>query len=218
MRSPSILYRSRSILAALGAVAVVACTEPTAPVPNAGAATYWRSGGGSYGPRTTAPTFAAPAAAAAPTFLKFASWAGQLETYNTSFPVTVGSASSFTVNFKNSPFPFMRIEIPANADFFGATGLPLKNGTRVTVTVAIDPIYATVRFGPHGTLFTQQNPAKLYLNYYALDLGGKLPDQLAIWYQPDPTIAWSAQATDIDVSWMWLIIPLFHFSDYAIAY
>jgi hypothetical protein len=207
MRPTTILDRSRSILAALGAVAVVACSEPTAPAPGNVASTLWR--GSTSAPKVSAPVAAAPTAA--PNFLKFAPWAGPLETYNTSFPVTVGTASSFTVNFKNSPFPFMKIEIPANADFFGASGLPLKNGTRVTVTVTIDSVYATVRF-------TQRNPAKLYLNYYALDLGGKLPSQLAIWYQPDPTVDWSAQPTDIDVSWMWLIIPLYHFSDYAIAY
>jgi hypothetical protein len=219
---PALSNVRRSIrgLIPFGIVALFACSESTAPplggdlaVTNAVSASAKRTT--SFAPnKETTTTDAAPLPA---NVIKFASWAAPLSSYDTSFAVVVGTASTHQVMYKGMSLPFLKLEIPANADFFSANGATLKKGTKVVVTASIDRVYATVKFGPHGTSF-QNYPAKVCLNYYALDLGGRSPAQLGVWYQPDSLTAWSAQPTQLDVSFWWLCASLDHFSNYAVAY
>jgi hypothetical protein len=204
--------RSLHALSLLGVVALSACSEPTTTPPDFGNRSGSRTSSGA-----TKTTDTTTQTATGPSMVRFASWAPPLTTYSTSFTVVVGTATTFHVLFKDWPIEFLKVEIPANADFYDASGQTLRNGTMATVTVTIDPVYATVVFGPHGTQF-KKVPANLYLNYYFLDLGGLAPSQLSIWYQPDSSTPWAKQATQLDVSYWWLVASLYHFSNYAIAY
>jgi hypothetical protein len=224
MSSRSIMMNTRLSLISFGLVGLFACGEPTAPpllgdleITNAASASAKRTSSISPTRETTTSTETSTTTSTTPVnALKFASWA-KLATYDTSFVVVVGTASKHQINYQATLVPFLRLEIPANADFFGANGLTLKNGTQVSVTVKIDPVYASVQFGPHGTIF-KKNPAKVCLNYWGLDLGGRSPQTFAIWYQPDATTSWSAQPTQLDVDYFWLCASLSHFSNYAVAY
>lgn len=205
----------RSVRALLSAVllAVGACAEPTALPESMDQA--------SSGLRRTTPTAvfadAPDATPLAPAVLTFAPWAPALATYDTSFAVVVGTASTHTVSFKGSLIPFLKLEIPASATFFDANGAVLPLGAKVDVRTQIDRVNAAVRFGPHGTLFSQQ-PAQVSLNYFALDLAGHRPDQLSIWYQPNDLTDWDEQSTKLDVELWWLTAPILHFSNYAVSY
>lgn len=207
--------RSFRALIALAALGLFACSEPTAPLASTDSLRLER---GAIG--MSAPAFAdAPVgAAAAPPVVKFAAWAPPLSTYDASFAVVVGTASTHQVMFKGTSIPFLKLEIPTSAVFFDANGVAVKAGTSVTVTAQIDRVNAAVRFGPHGTLFSERQPAKVSLNYFGLDLAGRRPDQLTIWYQPDDVTAWDPQSTRLDVQLWWLGANITHFSNYAVAY
>lgn len=215
MSSRPIVRRSFRALISIAAVGLFACSEPTAPLASTDDLRLERAAVG-----MSAPAFAdAPAgAAAAPPVLKFAAWAPALSTYDTSFAVVVGTASTHQVMFKGTSIPFLKLEIPTSAVFFDATGVALKSGTKVAVTTRIDRVNAAVRFGPHGTLFTERTPAKVSLNYFALDLAGRRPDQLALYYQPNDITVWEPQSTKLDVQLWWLTANISHFSNYAVAY
>ena len=204
--------RSLRALLSFAAVTLVACSEPTAPLASTAELSLVRGAEGV----TATPT--AITAAPLSTVLKFAAWAPPLSTYDTSFAVVVGTASTHQVMFKGASIPFLKLEIPTSAVFFDANGVPLSKGTAVAVTARIDRVNATVKFGPHGTLFSERLPAKVSLNYFALDLAGRRPDQLFIWYQPDDATSWDQQATKLDVNLWWLGASILHFSNYAISY
>ena len=215
MSSRPIVRRSFRALISIAAVGLFACSEPTAPLASTDDLRLER---GAIG--MSAPAFAdAPAgAAAAPPVLRFAAWAPPLSSYDTSFAVVVGTASTHQIMFKGTSIPFLKLELPTSAVFFDANGVALNAGTRVAVTTQIDRVNAAVRFGPHGTLFSERAPAKVSLNYFALDLAGRRPDQLTIWYQPDDVTAWDPQSTRLDVQLWWLGANISHFSNYAISY
>ncbi|MDH5234980.1 MAG: hypothetical protein OEW77_08460 [Gemmatimonadota bacterium] len=222
--------RSLYTLAVFAVLGLAACADALAPLPDPSAVAQLDQGTSASARRSEASTrtysptsdpTATPTDAPTtvePTFLKFASWAPPLTTYDTSFTVVVGTSKTFYVMFKDWAIPFVKVEIPSNAEFFDEAGGSIKKGTTVTVYVTIDRVYATVVFGPHGTGFSKKNPAKLSLNYFFLDLGGRMPSDVAIWYQPDALSAWSSQPTVVDIDMWWLVIPLYHFSNYAVAY
>ncbi len=211
-----ILRRPVRVLLSAAMLVFGACSEPTV----APAAVEQAQFAPNVGPQVTHTAVFADAPTAtplAPAVIKFSRWAPALATYDTSFAVVVGTASTHTVAFKGSSINFLKLEIPAGATFFDANGAPLPAGSKVAVRTQIDPVNAAVRFGPHGTQFSK-TPATVSLNYLALDLGGYRPDQLAIWYQPDDLTDWDRQATKIDVAFWWLSVPIQHFSNYAVSY
>lgn len=148
--------------------------------------------------------------------VKFATWT-KPSTRDTSFSVVVGTASTHQIMYKGTLLPFLRLEIPASADFYDANGRTLAKGTKVTVTTLVDSVYAAVKFGPHGTQFSR-TPARVCLNYYGFQYTGTQPTTMAIWYQPNTTTTWAAQPTQLDMDFFWLCAPLAHFSNYAVAY
>jgi len=155
---------------------------------------------------------------AAPPVISFAEGALPLSTYDTSFVVVVGKASTHQIMFRGTSLAFLKLEIPTSAVFFDAKGNAVKPGNKVKVTTQVDRVNAAVRFGPHGTLFSTVNPAKVSLNYSALDLAGLQPQDLSVWYQPNDLTAWDRQATRLDVQGWWIGANIFHFSNYAVAY
>lgn len=216
MSARQILRRTLRAVVPFAILASVACSDATAPTQPS----ELRLTTSADGAVTPVAVFAdAPTGALlSRPVVKFASWAPPLTTYDTSFAVVVGTASTHYVTYKGSAVPFLKLEIPTGATFFDANGDVLPAGTAVAVRTQIDPVNAAVRFGPHGTRFSERQPARVSLNYYALDLGGRRPDQLAIWYQPDDVTAWEPQATKLDASFWWLTASIPHFSNYAISY
>ncbi len=204
------------VLVSFATLAFVACSEPTAPPQQAAETRLVLGANGAAAPM---PVFAdAPSGALLERpVLKFARWAPALASYDTSFAVVAGTASTHQVMFAGTSIPFLKIEIPSSAVFFDANGVALKAGTRVAVTTQIDRVNAAVRFGPHGTRFSERS-ARLSLNYFGLDLDGRRADELAVWYQPDDMTTWGRQATKLDVELWWLSVGIPHFSNYAIAY
>ena len=215
MSTRPIVRRSFRLLMSVAALGLFACSEPTAPLASTASLRLERGVAG-----MPAPAFAdAPAAAAAaPPVVRFAAWAPPLTTYDTSFAVVVGTASTHQVMFKGTSIPFLKLEIPTSAVFFDANGVALPQGARAVVTTQIDRVNAAVRFGPHGTLFSDRLPAKISLNYFGLDLAGRRPEQLTIWYQPNDMTAWDPQSTRLDVQLWWLGANISHFSNYAVSY
>lgn len=216
MSARPIVRRSVRALLSAAVLGFAACSEPTA-LPQATEQAQLAAGVGSWTTPTAVFADAPEATPLAPAVIKFSRWAPALATYDTSFTVVVGTASTHTVAFKGSSINFLKLEIPASATFFDANGAPLPAGGKVAVRTQIDPVNAAVRFGPHGTQFSR-TPATVSLNYLALDLGGYRPDQLAIWYQPDDFTNWDRQATKLDVGFWWLSAPIAHFSNYAVSY
>ncbi len=216
MSARQTVRRTVRALVSCAVLAFIACSEPVAPVQPDAETQLVRGADGSFAPT---PVFAdAPdGAPLARPVLRFARWAPALASYDTSFAAVVGTASTHQVMFKGTSIPFLKLELPASAVFFDANGVALPAGTSVAVRTQIDRVNAAVRFGPHGTTFSERS-AKVSLNYFALDLGGRRADQLAIWYQPDDMTAWDQQATKLDMELWWLSASIAHFSNYAVSY
>ena len=200
-----------------------ACADSTGPLPS----------GNSLGPAPTGAVSAArtskttstdgskTATAPALTPLRFASWAPPLETYDTTFLVTQGKASSDTLYFQKGTLglrmPYMVISTPKDAQFVDASGNPLPKGSTVKLTVHADSQLVQLNFGPHGSSFSK-NPATVQVSWFYTDLVGKDPSALKLWYQPDVNTAWNPLATLLDFEFYWLVSTLDHFSNYAVAY
>jgi hypothetical protein len=153
------------------------------------------------------------------TVIGFAPSAPPLATYDTSFVVTVGKVFRASVLFADGKTPFLQLTIPKDAQFFDAAGNPLRSDDTVRVALRIDSTYASIQFGPRGTLFLgTKGPALMAINYRFLDFGARAPTAMSIWYQPESGGVWTALATQIDITNKWLYALIYHFSNYAIAY
>ena len=197
-----------------------ACADSTGPLPTSstlGALPIGTMRSAKSGNRTSdgSTTTTAPAP------LQFASWAPPLETYDTTFKVTQGKASSDTLYFQKDAFgirmPYLVISVPKDAQFVDPSGQPVRNGTTVNLTVQADKRYIQVNFGPHGSTFSK-NPATVKVSWFYTDLMGKSPSVLKLWYQPEVNTTWNPLATQVDLQFYWLVSTLDHFSNYAVAY
>jgi hypothetical protein len=149
----------------------------------------------------------------------FAASAPRLATYDTSFVVMVGKELKASVLFADGKTQFLCLIIPRDAEFFDAAGNPLPKNDTVRVTLRIDSVFASVQFGPQGSLFLgTKGPALMSINYGFLGFGARAPTDLRLWYQPDSGGVWAALATQIDITNKWLYALIYHFSNYAIAY
>jgi hypothetical protein len=154
--------------------------------------------------------------------LRFASWAPPLETYDTSFTLVQGTASADTIYFKKRPGAssrelFMVLVLPQTTTFVDPAGHPLRAGSTVRLTVKVDKNVVRLDFGPHGSTFTRK-PALLYVWWQNTDLQSRRGNDLQLWYQPNKDAAWNALATQVSAEFTWLVAPLYHFSNYAVAY
>lgn len=158
-----------------------------------------------------------------------------LETYRVTFMAYVGQSSLVTVHYlpasgQTVGDPFLRFEIPKNGLVAGASGVPLRRGDSVAVTLTIDPTSFLVDFQPSGVIFATNAPARLAIWYgnANLDLNGNgvvldgndrtLMDQLAIWYQLSPSASWFKQLSKNDPTQTLIGTELYHFSEYAVSW
>jgi len=166
--------------------------------------------------------------------LQQAATAPALETYQVAFMAYVGQSSLVTVRYRPAAgqtvgAPFLRFEIPKNGLVAGASGVPLRRGDSVAMTLTIDANNFLVDFQPSGVIFSTSAPARLALWYgnANLDLNGNgvldgndraLEDQLAIWYQLAPSASWFKQLSRNDPTQMIVGSELYHFSHYAVSW
>jgi hypothetical protein len=157
-----------------------------------------------------------------------------LETYHVAFMAHVGQPSLVTVRYEPTAGqvvgdPFLRFEIPRNGLVAGASGIPLRRGDSIAMTLTIDPNSFSVDFQPSGVIFAANAPARLAIWYgnANLDLNGNgildgndraLVDQLAIWYQLAPSAAWFKQLSRNDPTQTLVGTELYHFSEYAVSW
>ena len=167
--------------------------------------------------------------------LQQAATAPALETYHVAFMAYVGQSSLVTVRYHPAAGqtvgdPFLRFEIPRNGLVAGASGMPLRRGDSIAMTLTIDSNNFLVDFQPSGVIFSANAPARLALWYgnANLDLNGNgvvldgndrmLVDQLAIWYQLSPAASWFKQLSKNDPTQTLIGTELYHFSEYAVSW
>lgn len=216
-------WKQISAAVALGSF-LLACADGTGPVPTGDRAVLAPAGAMSAlkgRSRTTTLDLSTTIPATAPTPLRFAAWAPPLETYDTSFTVVQGRASSDTLYFQRDAnglrMPYLVITVPSNAQFVDPSGNPVPRGGSVNLTVQADSQFVQVNFGPHGSTFSK-NPAVVEVSWFYTDLMGRPASDLRLWYQPDVNTAWSPLATQVDLQFYWAVSKLEHFSNYAVAY
>jgi len=160
--------------------------------------------------------------------------APRLQTYQVSFWAKRGTQTTVFVNYRRAPGqwlpdPFLRFKIPINGLVAGAGSIPLGRGDSVRITLTIDTVFFNVDFQPSGVLFSSSSPAQLAIWYQdaSPDLNGDgvvdatdqaLKDQLAIWYRSSRTQAWRQVWSKNDPSQEVVSAPLYHFSQYAVAW
>jgi hypothetical protein len=154
-----------------------------------------------------------------------------LETYRASFWAHVGEAAAVTVNYQPAAGdsvgqPFLRFDIPRNGLLAGNPGSDFKVGDSVSITLSIDSVGFMVHFEPAGLLFSPQFPANLTVWYENAnpDLNGdgtvngrdkQLERELAFWYNG---ATWLKQSSKADTTQVSVSGPLYHFSQYAVAW
>ena len=186
------------------------------------------------GPSAPPPLFARGGPSRSIPILQQSATAPALETYHVAFTAYVGQSSLVTVRYQPSAGqlvgdPFLRFEIPRNGLVAGASGVALRRGDSVAITLTIDPNSFSVDFQPSGVMFAANAPARLALWYgnANLDLNGNgvsdggdrtLIEQLAIWYQLSPSSSWFKQLSRNDPTQTVVGTELYHFSEYAVSW
>lgn len=165
--------------------------------------------------------------------LRQAAGAPRLETYQVSFWVCDGEASTVRVNYLPAAGqavgqPFLRFDIPKNALVSGPAGERYNRGDSVLVTLTIDPVTFAVHFEPSGVWFSNGLPARLTFWYQNADadLNGdgvtdatdeKLAQQIAVWGH-DTNTRWVRLTSDNDPTLPSVSTVLRHFSEYAVSW
>lgn len=112
---------------------------------------------------------------------------------------------------------FLKLEIPADAQFVDAQGNPRSDGDSVVLTAVVDSEVYVAHLEPHGSQFPGA-PAVLAFNYKYGDLRGREARDLRVWYRATNDDPWSPQPTNVDVSGHWIFAELTHFSNFAVAW
>lgn len=163
--------------------------------------------------------------------IRQAATAPRLQTYQFSFWARRGTQTTVFLNYRRAPGqflsdPFLRFKIPINGLVAGAGGVPLERGDSVRITLTIDTVLFKVDFQPSGLLFSKSSPAQLAIWYNNAnpDLNGDgvvnamdaaLQEQLAFWYHGR---TWLKQLSKSDPTQLTVSGPIFHFSQYAVAW
>ena len=158
-----------------------------------------------------------------PSPIKLAEWAPPLTTYDTTFIAVQGKPSTHAIFFQQQPWmtypvKYMELNIPPGAEFVDADGMPVPRGTIVPITVHADSGVISFEFGPHGSSFSERKPATLSVWWLFADLGSLSAAGLQVWYQGNSTEPWNALTTQIDLAGAYLEAPIYHFSNYAVAW
>ncbi len=157
--------------------------------------------------------------------------APRLQTYQFSFWAKRGTQTSVFLNYRRAPGqrvadPFLRFKIPINGLVAGAGGVPLSRGDSVRITLTIDTVLFNVDFQPSGVLFSTSSPAQLAIWYKNADpdlngdgvvdaIDAALQEQLAFWYHGR---TWLKQVSKSDPTQLSVSGPIYHFSQYAVAW
>jgi hypothetical protein len=157
------------------------------------------------------------------TVLRLAPWAPPLTTYDTTFIAVQGRPSTHAIYFVRQPWmaqsmKYMELEIPPGAEFVDAAGVAVPRGAVVPITVHADSATVSFEFGPHGSSFSTRKPATLSVSWWFADLGSLPADGLKIWYQAGAADPWSPLSTQVDLSLKYITAPIYHFSNYAVAW
>ena len=137
----------------------------------------------------------------------------QIETLR---PLPVSYAEDSLTGGPNKAPWFLRLTLPADAQYVDSTGLFHALGDTVEVRVQVEPDAFGVRLDPHGTVFP--TPAILSFNFEHADVSGKDLDFLRLWYQPHTGYPWAPQPVELDRKGFTIGAELAHFSNYALAW
>ncbi len=161
-------------------------------------------------------------------FLRLASTAPPLETYEASFRACRNKSQTLRIGGKDSEY--LRLEVPKKALFRWPDGRRFKDKECVRITVTADPSRLLAEFQPAGLLFNPKHPARLRMYYSTADLDlngdGVVDDrdeeiaekELGIWRLAHGDGHWHRIEAELDWSEEWLDAELESFSHYAIAY
>ncbi len=152
-----------------------------------------------------------------PCVLRHATDGPPLATLETSFVAVQGRRAQLDFDWSDGEW-YGKVIIPRDAQLLDASGRPLAKGESVLITVELDPDRYLVRFGPHGSTFLGRNPALLIFDVERADFGTADPRATRIWYQPYEGDAWSALASTWDIKNWAIEVPIYHFSNYAVAW
>ena len=193
---------------------VTGCSDQTGPTPTA-----------------VQPPLAAVVSPLGTHILRQSATAPRLATYRVVFWAKRGSQRTIAVNYRRAPGqwlpdPFLRFRIPINGLAAGAGGAPLARGDSVLITMTIDTVLFKVDFEPSGLLFSTSSPAQLAISYKnanpdlnedgVVDASDTaLQELLAFWYHGK---VWLKQWSKSDPTQLNVSGPIYHFSQYAVAW
>jgi hypothetical protein len=182
-------------------------------------------------PAPVRPLFADVASPLGTHIIRQAATAPRLATYRVSFWAKRGTQKTIFVNYRRAtgqwfPDPFLRFKIPINGLVAGAGGVPVARGDSVLITMTIDTVLFKVDFEPSGLFFSASSPAQLAIWYKnadpdlnedgIVDAGDEaLREQLAFWYHGK---VWLKQWSKSDLTQLTVSGPIYHFSQYAVAW
>lgn len=165
--------------------------------------------------------------------LQQAPTAPPLGTYQVSFWADWGKESRVRVNYQPAAGekvgrPFLYFNIPKEG-LVAVGGVLLQKGDSVFITMSIDPVSFAVDFGPSGLRFSAESPATLVMCYENMnpDLNGDgvvdaadqtLQEQISFWYQSVKADSWVKLPTMYDSENPCVATPLYHFSQYGVAW
>lgn len=236
------MNRIRNLIAGLGlALLIAACVDGTAPLtdgPSFAARGRWATE--STSSTTTSTSDGSTTESVAVTELEPATGtsdvpenavrhsphAPPLETYHARFRATQGKKTQYYIHYQlpwgGGPL-FLKLIIPPQAQLVDETGRPLNRGESVDITIDIDPVTYLISFGPHGSTFDPDHPARLVLAMEYADWSEHSEadaQSLGLHYQPAAGEPWAVTANPVsfDPASFWASVPLDHFSNYAIAW
>ncbi len=155
-----------------------------------------------------------------------------LDTYRVSFWATVGKHSYVQINYANGDgvLPFLRLDIPRYALRRRPNGSRLAWGERVRITVTLDGLRIAAYLEPSGLRFSRWNPARLWIWYGGADWDfngdGRVDEadrqiehrRLRLWYQKKPGGPWRPMRAWHSVRGKWFAARLYHFSGYGVSW
>jgi len=165
--------------------------------------------------------------------LRQAPGAPALETYQVSFWACVGEAEAVTVRYlpvdgESVGQPFLRFDIGKNALATDPSGMRMKRGDSVLITLIIDPVDFAVEFEPSGMTFSNGLPAQLtfWYQYANPDLNAdgivdgtdeQLAQQIAVWGNSG-SARWTRLPSTLDPTLPSVSSVVKHFSEYAVSW
>jgi hypothetical protein len=226
--------KRRLVFVLVGAVAVAACSDSTAPPDTASDAPHHLRWATSAGPRASKIIQEAPQAGLGgltsmnATFesgpQRYSIWAvrGETRTLQIDFPEPTSDGDSLK--------PFLSFTIPPGALSAYPDGTPFVDGDSVLITATVDEELFVIDLGPTGLTFTADSPAQLRIWYTGadedFDADGDVDSQdayidsalLGIWYHELQNDPWSEIGATRSLLGKWFEADLLHFSTYAVSW